>query len=733
MRGALSGPLYALAQRERQLQTLPLLAQAAAHQRLWDAPGDGDGTPLWAAVTPPRDGQFYAPFRLVRSELRTALLDSGLCLLRGEGEGARVHPLGSEARASLWASLVPLADLLQGPIHDEEPALAVALSVARSQRQGRPLDELLALLPRELPQEPALRGAQLLRGQVIACAADVPQALRSQALESTLLLLGPEHPVPMQWRALEIAELLLAGTDAAGRSTAFAQILGELPGAVQAGAAAAAGDVPLDDFLGTLLQGGDTTELPQRYARPYRRHAATLAYLLGVLIAAEPKLLPGMQTALSLLPADAATALWPALLGGVMTHGAPPPVLEPLLLVQARSDETEARQEALRALARAQEPSEATRLSLSRGARDPIAAVRAAVAAALLPAGPWAGSLLHRLIDDPAPEVRAAAAWSLLGRGEAEPVLLSELLDDVKNGGPEARAGAAMAAAALGASDESVGEILAPLAASIQGASESEWAGLRRFTSGVWPLAAWTVHDPCRQLLYRRAVSDPLWLHALGAVLDSELGRLDDAPAELTTGLLAAAVLCLRDEAAQPRLLAARVVGAYRGSDPRVLDLMLVNEPTHEVLQVLAALCAGADTVHPQWVARLLPRLGDTAPGLLADDTPAELAMACLAELAAPDDAAVQAALARRCTDGGALGDAAHAALSRLLARGRTLRPAPVAPAAPAPTEPTPAPEPVTTTPPPPDPPAGDPPVSLALAPSPELPSSVLPDPARAS
>jgi hypothetical protein len=339
-----------------------------------------------------------------------------------------------------------------------------------------------------------------------------------------------------------------------------------------------------------------------------------------------------------------------------------------------------------------------------------------------LPAGPWAGSLLHRLIDDPAPEVRVAAAWSLLGRGEAEPALLGELLDDVKNGGPEARAGAAMAAAALGAADESVGEILAPLATAIQGASEPEWAGLRRFTSAVWPLAAWAVHDPCRQLLYRRAVSDPVWLHALGALLDSEFGRLDDAPAELTTGILAAAVLCLRDEAAQPRLLAARVVGAYRGSDPRVLDLLLVNEPSHEVLQVLAALCAGADTTHPQWVARLLPRLDDTAPGLEAADSPAELAMACLAELAAPDDAAVQEALARRCTDGGPLGDAAHAALSRLLARGRTFRPAPdltAPPAPPAPAEP-PAPSASSA---PPAPPAPSAPADSPA--SPESPGSV--------
>ena len=130
MQGALSGPLAALAARERQLIVLPLRAQAAALHGLWDEACEGGGAPLWACLAPPADGQFFGAFRLQRPEHRKAMLDTGLCLLRGDGGATRVHPLGEESRAALWAALLPLQALLAGPIHDEEPALAVALAVA---------------------------------------------------------------------------------------------------------------------------------------------------------------------------------------------------------------------------------------------------------------------------------------------------------------------------------------------------------------------------------------------------------------------------------------------------------------------------------------------------------------------------------------------------------------------------------------------------------------------------
>lgn len=679
MQGALSGPLAALAARERQLIVLPLRAQAEALHRLWDTACEGGDAPLWAGLAPPADGQFFGAFRLQRPEHRRALCDTGLCLLRGEGGATRVHPLGEEARAALWAALLPLQALLAGPIHDEEPALSVALSVARAQRQGRALGELLLLLPKALPQEPALRGALLLRGLVIAYAADVPAELRSETLSSMLALMGPAYPVPLQWRALVVAELLLVGAPPAERATAFSRLTEQLPLALQAGASAAAGTVPLDEFLGTVLAGADAEEIPQSKARPYRRYAATLAYLLGALIAADPERLPELQRTLAGLPAEAAAVLWPALLGGLMTGGAVDPALEPMLLDQARSDETEARQEALRALARGRrapdaEPgaiSDAARAALSRGARDPVTSVRAAVAAALIASGAWAGPLLRRLVEDPMPEVRLAAAWSLLGRNEADEALLGELLEDVQKGGPEARAGAAMAAAALGSKEAAVADALAPLAATIQGATEPEWAGLRRFTSAAWPLAAMATDDGVRQAIYRRAAREPVWLHALGAALDTELGIFDDAPHEVINGLLAAAVTGLRDDTPPLRLRAARALGAFRGSDPRILDLLALNEPSHEVLQVLTAVVQGSDAIHPRWSSRLLGRLDDVVPELEAEDTPAELAMECLAELAAPTDETVRTALAQRV--GGPQGDAAYSALCRLITRGLPL------------------------------------------------------------
>lgn len=679
MQGALSGPLAALAARERQLIVLPLRAQTEALHRLWDALCEGGDKPLWACLAPPADGQFFGAFRLQRPEHKRALIDSGLCLLRGEGDATRVHPLGEEARAALWAALLPLQALLAGPIHDEEPALAVALAVARAQRQGRALSELLSLLPKALPQEPALRGGQLLRGLVIAYAADVPAELRTETLSSMMALMGPAYPVPLQWRALVVAELLLIGAPPAERAAEFARLIEQLPLALQAGASAAAGTVPLDEFLGSVLAGADAAEIPQGKARPHRRHAATLAYLLGVLLAADPGRLPELSRALAGLPAEEAAVLWPALLGGLMTGGAVDPALEPTLLEQARSDETEARQEALRALARGRrvpyaEPgtiADAARSALARGARDPVTSVRAAVAAALISSGAWAGPLLRRLVEDPMPEVRLAAAWSLLARSEADEALLGDLLEDVRQGGPEARAGAAMAAAALGCTDAAVAEALVPLAASIQGATEPEWAGLRRFTSAAWPLAAMATDDGCRQAMYRRAAREPVWLHALGSALDTELGIFDDAPHEVLNGLLATAVTGLRDDTPPLRLRAARVLGAFRGSDPRVLDLLAINEPSHEVLQVLAAVVQGSDAIHPQWASRLLGRLDDVVPELDAEDTPAELAMECLAELASPSDETVRAALAQRV--GGPQGDAAYSALCRLLTRGLPL------------------------------------------------------------
>jgi hypothetical protein len=344
----------------------------------------------------------------------------------------------------------------------------------------------------------------------------------------------------------------------------------------------------------------------------------------------------------------------------------PAELLEPLLEL-SRDEEVATRQEALRALSRAAVPSAAALGALSRAARDPVESVRATVATLVAGAGGWATAILRRLLGDPAPRVRAAAAWSALARGEVEEQLLSELGEELDAASPEGQVSAALAAACLGAGDPRIGELLAPLSASLPTESESDWSGLGRFSGPSWPLAAWAASPDGRAAIYRRAVAAPSWLGGLGAALDSEFGRLDTAQGELRDGLRGGAVLLLRGDDEVLRLRAARVLGAYLDGDARAVDLLLVNEPTAEVLRLLSLLTAELSLIRPRWVERLLPCLSLELADDEAGEAPAALAMSCLGGLADPRDGAVGRALAAQVA--GPQGDAAYRALCRLLSR----------------------------------------------------------------
>ncbi|MFO0573497.1 MAG: hypothetical protein U1A78_05840 [Polyangia bacterium] len=587
------------------------------------------------------------------------------------------RPLDDEVGAALAAAAL-CGDLERGiaqHARDPELGLALAWAAARAQRDGTPLETILGWLPPELPFEDMLHRAALLRLEVLASAPQLSDEQAQAAVELATGLLQPLAPGPVRERAALALLDLAAAVDTVRLDGLLDAALARLVAAADSAQAALESPPPVDALISRVLSGGDAAELVEELALPYQRFALQHAYLVGALVCRRPRRWPAIESALQ--QAGAATfPLLPAVFDGIgdLLPACPQPADSPLyeaLCAAAVSTAPLLRQAGLAALVLWPSPDERVRYLAGAAAREPVVALRAAVAVALGRAPAATAPALLRLLDDPEPSVRAAAAFSAAGRdllrAPADPAALDSLAADLRWGSAAVSPAAAAAAACLGLVEPSLGErLLAPLLATVSSSEAQldgpEWQGLGRFATPRFAFALWASAPAHAPRLYELAVEDNRWLTALGLVLGGELLLVPPPAGAGREELRARALSRLGAETALERIAAAAVLARMAPPGAELLDVLILREPPSlELLQILAELAPHAQVAAERWVAPLVAVLDD---GEAPPEARAAAAL-CLGHLAPPADAAARAALAARA----ATDDAAYTALGRLLSR----------------------------------------------------------------
>lgn len=585
---------------------------------------------------------------LARREARRAQSDGTDPILRllAETQGIVVVPDRAlravlDARDGL-AALLPRAG-------DFEIAAAIALA-ARSSSPGQ---RALRDLPAVLAYEPSLHLTELLRLDIVAACPESAESDRASAASAGLALLTPASPGPVQER-VTTALAALARASAAATARIFNEAVARALTGNEAAARIAESEAPIDELIEGILEGATGETVQKERAAPMRATSLRQAWLAGACVARNPDWWPELWAEIERRGGFDWDAL-PALLGGVVESGvAPSGPIAATLSDGLRAIRPTIRQCALTALSKQHAPDDTTLESLAALVRDPVEPVRVELAQALLGAGPWGAPLVARLGDDPSPAVRGAAAFTALGRGEADETLHRRVRGDFDQGSPALRFGAAMAAACLGYTDPAIGELLVDAAADLEPESGSEWAGLERWASPIWPLWAWASSAEAREHLYQRAAEDDRWLLAFGELL--ALGNVAPAKEPLAARIRDRALTLLGEHGPQ----AARILAHHAVGDVRVLDLFDDESiPLEDRLPLLAASARILGLARPSATESLL--------AALEDDTLAPLAATCLGELARPDDQRVASALERGFA--GPSRDVFYNALARLVAR----------------------------------------------------------------
>lgn len=586
-----------------------------------------------------------------------------------------------EARALREAAAVrpaELSDFIRKRAADSDAALPIAWACAKARAAGTPLAELLALLPAELPHEPQLHLAQLLRLDVVAEAGQGESA----ALRDTFLKTGPlldsKANELLASRLLRALLSLIHHADRELRLQIFSWSTACMFSAASTAESLLASEPPLDALVDTILAGDDAELVNAGRALPFHRLSLHHAYLTGALLSRHPEWWPEVYQEIQSRGGDAFTPL-PALLDGLSERppDAPAPgSLAIALLELGRSGRPEVRQSALATLAGWPSPDAPALASLSTVVREREPAVRAAVAAALAGAQHTSASLglLRRLCDDPHPAVRAAAAWSYLSRSSADSIdagLFADIRIDLQAGSPELRRAAAMSAVCLGlgADEPLLGELLLDALTDDGTGDEGDPAlfrGLERFSSPVFALALWASSPENAQRLYAGAIADNRWLLALGLIYKCDFHALPPPSPSVRESLRSRALARLGAETEIERKTAAAVLGRSEPPDSKLIDTLLgFGQPTPEMLGVLEVLAAEVQTSSP----RTLKPLSDW---LAPQDEPApqeliDAALTCLGAWASPADTQLATELAARAAES----SAAYTALAQLTARGR--------------------------------------------------------------
>lgn len=592
-----------------------------------------------------------------------------------------VAPVDREARALREAAAVgtaELRDFIKQRAADSDTALPIAWACAKARAAGTPLADLLALLPAELPHEPQLHLAQLLRLDVVAEAGQGEiAALREAFLKSGPLLDSKANEV-LASRLLRALLSLIHHADHDLRLQIFSWSTACMFSAASTAESLLASEPPLDALVDTILAGDDAELVNAERALPFHRLSLHHAYLTGALLCRHPEWWPEVYREIRSRGGDAFTPL-PALLDGLSERppGAPAPeTLVDALLELGRSGRPEVRQSALATLAGWPSLDAQALSALATVVRERQPAVRAAVAAALAGAHHTSASLglLKRLCDDSNPAVRAAAAWSYLSRSSPDSMdasLVADLRADLQAGSPELRRAAAMSAVCLGlgAHEPALGELL--LDALTDDAADDEgdpalWRGLERFSSPVFALALWASSPENAARIYAGAIADNRWLLALGLVYKCDFHALPPPSPSVRESLRSRALARLGAETELERRTAAAVLARSEPPGSKLIDTLLgFGQPTPEMLRVLEVLAAEVQTSS----LRTLKPLHDwLAPQ--DEPVPAELvdaALTCLGAWASPEDTQLAAELASQA----AQSSAAYTALAQLTARAR--------------------------------------------------------------
>lgn len=591
--------------------------------------------------------------------------------------GGVLRPVDEEVEQALAASLL-LGDLRAGIGRygrDAELGLAIAWAAGRALReggstdaaQGDALDAILGWLPATLPHEEELHLAALLRIEVLASAPGLPLARAREAAAAATALLLPAAPDPVLQRAGAALLDLAHGAEAVLVDELLDAAVGRLLAAARSAQGALSSPPPVDALIDKVLGGGDAEELVEDLAAPFQRFALQQAYLVGALLCRRPQRWAAIETEL-LAGAEATFPILPALFDGVgdALPACPQPVDSPIagaLVAAAASAATLLRQSALAALALAPDADERARYLVGAIGREPVAAIRAAVAVALGRAPASTEAALLRLCDDPEPAVRAAASFSAAGRGLAGDALLGAIRADLELGSAAVSPAAAAAAACLGVVDASLGErLLAPLLAAAE-PEEPEWQAAGRFATPRFAFALWASAPEHAQHLYGSAVGDNDWLTALGRVLHGDLALVPPPDPALGEELRARALSRLGAETEVERIAAAAALARLAPPTAELFDVLLRGEaPSIELLQILVQLAPRSRERKDRWVAPLLEVLADD----VAPPEARTAAAICLGHLAPAEHAEARALLTERIS----ADDAAYTALARLIACG---------------------------------------------------------------
>lgn len=588
-----------------------------------------------------------------------------------------LRPVDEEVEQALAAALL-LGDLREGIGRygrDAELGLAIAWAAGRALRDGGPLDEderegldrILGWLPAALPHEEQLHLAALLRIEVLASAPGLPLERAREAATAATALLQPAAPDPVLQRAGAALLDLAHGAEAALIDELLDAAVARLLAAARSAQGALESPPPVDALIDKVLGGGDAEELVEDLAAPFQRFALQQAYLVGALLCRRPQRWAAIEAEL-LAGAEATFPILPALFDGVgdSLPACPQPADSPILgalVAASTSAATLLRQSALTALALAPGADDRARYLVGAIGREPVAAVRSAVATALGRAPASAQPALVRLCDDPEPAVRAAAAFSAAGRGLADDSLLEAIRADLELGSAAVSPSAAAAAACLGVADESLGErLLAPLLAAAE-PEEPEWQAAGRFATPRFAFALWASAPEHAARLYAAAVGDNDWLTALGLVLSGDLALLPPPDDTVREELRARALSRLGAETEVERIAAAAALARLAPPTAELFDVLLRGEaPAVELLQILVQLAPRSPERTGRWVAPLLEVLADE----VAPPEARTAAAICLGHLAPPGHAEARALLAERIP----ADDAAYTALARLIACG---------------------------------------------------------------
>lgn len=592
-----------------------------------------------------------------------------------------LRPVDEEVEQALAAALL-LGDLREGISRygrDAELGLALSWAAGRALRdggssdenKGDALDRILGWLPATLPHEEQLHLAVLLRIEVLASAPDLPLARAREAAIAATALLLPTAPDPVLQRAGAALLDLTHGAESVFVDEILDAAVARLLAAARSAQGALESPPPVDALIDKVLGGGDAEELVEDLAAPFQRFALQQAYLVGALLCHRPQRWSAIEAQL-LAGAEATFPILPALFDGVgdSLPACPQPEDSPIagaLVAAATSAATLLRQAALSALAVTPGATEPARYLVGAIGREPVAAIRAAVAVALgrSPASSSlsTGPALLRLCDDPEPAVRAAAAFSAAGRGLAEGSLLEAIRADLELGSAAVSPSAAAASACLGVVDGSLGErLLAPLLAAAE-PEEPEWQAAGRFATPRFAFALWASAPDHAARLYDAAIGDNDWLTALGLVLYGDLALVPPPHDAVREELRARALSRLGAETEIERIAAAAVLARLAPPTAELFDVLLRGEaPSLELLQILVQLAPRSRERTGRWVTPLLEVLADD----VAPPEARTAAASCLGHLAPPEHAEARALLAERIP----ADDAAYTALARLIACG---------------------------------------------------------------